>query len=51
MLLDGKRLFGRYALVRLVATPTNQSAYFELARIWVLFSGSELSMKPQVANG
>jgi len=51
MLLDGKRLFGRYALVRLVAAPTNQSAYFELSRIWILFSGSELSMKPQVASG
>lgn len=50
MLVDGKRVFGRYALVRLVATEGNESEYFELNRIWLLVSGSELSMKPQVVN-
>jgi hypothetical protein len=50
MLVDGKRIFGRYALVRVVATQANQSKYFELAKIWMIVSGSELSMKPQVAQ-
>jgi hypothetical protein len=50
MLLDGKRMFGRYALLRVVATKENQNKYFELSKIWVLVSGSELSMKPQIAQ-
>jgi hypothetical protein len=50
MLVDGKRMFGRYALVRVVATQANQSKYFELSKIWVMVSGSELSMKPTVAG-
>lgn len=50
MLFDGKRLFGRYALIRFALTEENEDKYFELNRIWALVSGSELSMKPQVAN-
>ena len=50
MLFDGKRLFGRYMRARLALTEENEDKYFELNRIWALVSGSELSMKPQVAN-
>ena len=50
MLFDGKRMFGRYALVRLIAIEGNENKYFELNRVWVLVSGSELSKKPQVVN-
>jgi hypothetical protein len=50
MLVDGKRIFGQYAVIRLIPNGTNESSYFELNKIWVLFSGSELSMKPQVAE-
>lgn len=51
MLIDGKRLFGRAAVIRLTTTEDNATKFFKLARIWVLLSGSELSMKPQVASG
>jgi hypothetical protein len=47
MLLGGKRMFGKYALIRLIPTEENEDKYFELNQILVLFSGSELSMKPQ----
>lgn len=50
MLIDGKRMFGQYASIRLIPTTQNQSKYFELNKIWVLFSGSELSMKSQVVE-
>ena len=45
MLIDGKRMFGRYALVRLVANEANQNQYFQLAKILCLISNSELSAK------
>ncbi len=48
MLVDGKRIFGRYALIRFVLNSENQDKYFELSKILVLVSGSELSMKPTI---
>jgi hypothetical protein len=50
MLIDGKRIFGRVAVIRLTTTGEHDDKFFKLSRIWVLFSGSELSLKPQVAT-
>lgn len=33
----------------LTTTEDNAALFFKLSRIWVLLSGSELSMKPEVA--
>lgn len=47
-LIEGKRVFGKYALIRFVMIEANQDTYFELNKIWCLLTGSELSEKPQI---
>lgn len=47
-LIEGKRMFGKYALIRFVMVNSKQDTYFELGKIWVLVTGSELSQKPQI---
>lgn len=49
MLIDGGGIVDGWALIRLTVTDENMSKPFELGRLWVLLSGSELSMKPQIA--
>lgn len=50
MLISGKRVFGKYALIRMIPTGDNENQYFQLNKVLVLFSGSELSMKPDMEN-
>lgn len=50
-LIEGKRMFGKYALIRFVMAEDRQATYFELNKLWCLLFGSELSEKPQVASG
>ncbi|MFX1709066.1 carboxypeptidase-like regulatory domain-containing protein [Chitinophaga sp. CC14] len=45
MLADGKRIFGTYALVRLVRNTNSREVYNELSNIWMRFSFSERSEK------
>lgn len=47
-LIEGKRMFGKYAEIRFVMISAKQDEYFELGKIWVLVTGSELSEKPQI---
>jgi len=47
-LIEGKRMFGKYALIRFVMVNSKQDVYNELGKIWVLVTGSELSEKPQI---
>jgi hypothetical protein len=45
LLIDGKRVFGKVAVVRLVGDPNNQSNYAELNYIEYRITGSERSKK------
>lgn len=47
-LIEGKRMFGKYALIRFVMIDSNVDTYNELGRLWCLLTGSELSGKPQI---
>lgn len=49
-LIEGKRMFGKYALIRFVMVNSKQDVYNELGKIWVLVTGSELSRKPQIES-
>lgn len=46
---EGKRIFGKFAFMRYVNTYDNSDKYFALTHFWTLVTGSELSMKPQIA--
>jgi len=47
---EGKRIFGKFAFVRYVNTHDNADKYFALNHFWTIITGSELSMKPQIAS-
>jgi hypothetical protein len=43
MLVDGKRIFGTFVMLRFVRDPNQRNGYNELNNIWMRFTGSERS--------
>jgi hypothetical protein len=49
-LIEGKRMFGKYAVLRFVMENAKWNSYNELNKLLVLLTGSELSLKPNVSS-